>query len=66
MNPGGGGCPCAFDSDDSGARDLADLAALLSLFGGPSADPCIVDSDGDGVIGLAELAGLLALFGTPC
>jgi hypothetical protein len=61
-----GGCPCSFDSDGSGSIDLADLATLLSLFGGSSTDPCIADTDGDGVIGLSELAQLLALFGSPC
>jgi hypothetical protein len=66
VNPGGGGCPCAFDTNGSGTRDLGDLAALLSLFGSASSDPCIADSDGDGLIGLSELAALLALFGSPC
>lgn len=61
-----GGCPCPFDADGGGGVDLADLATLLSLFGGPSDNPCIADTDGDGVIGLSELAQLLALFGTPC
>jgi hypothetical protein len=56
------GTPCGEDCTADGQVDLADLAVLLSCFGG---GPCC-DTNSDGVMDLSDLAALLAVFGQPC
>lgn len=58
-------CPCAGDFDGDGAVSLADLALLLSSYGGSAANPCM-DFDYDGSIGLQDLTGFLPEFGKLC
>ncbi len=53
-------CPADFDAD--GAIGAADLAAILSAWGGPDA---AFDLDGDGSVGASDLAALLSAWG-PC
>ncbi len=57
-------CSCA-DTNGDGVVDLADLAVILSNFGGSGA---LADGDvtGDGTIDLFDLARVLAEFGTTC
>jgi len=60
---------CAGDLDCDHDVDLADLAALLAIYGCSQYDPfCDVcaDFDGDGQVGLPDLAALLAVYGTSC
>lgn len=54
---------CPADLDASGLVDLADLATLLTHFGG-SCSPG--DLDGDTDVDLSDLAALLAQFGAEC
>lgn len=56
---------CPGDVNGDGAVDLADLATLLSNFGG-TGGAAAGDIDGDGDIDLADLATLLANFGGTC
>ncbi|MCC6357933.1 MAG: hypothetical protein IT450_04265 [Phycisphaerales bacterium] len=58
-------CPCAGDFNGDGAVSLADLALLLSSYGGSPSNPCM-DSDYDGLIGLQDLASFLPEFGNLC
>jgi outer membrane protein assembly factor BamB len=51
--------PCAGDLDGNGAVDAADLAALLSAWGGAGA----ADLDGSGAVDAADLAALLSAWG---
>jgi len=53
-------CPADFDAD--GAVGAADLAAILSAWGGLDA---AFDLDGDGAVGASDLAALLSAWG-PC
>lgn len=57
----------AGDLDGDGDVDLADLSALLAVYGlcdgDPGFDP-VADIDGDGCVGLADLSALLANYGT--
>jgi hypothetical protein len=57
-----GGAECPGDFDNSGERDLQDLAILLSAFGNSAGG----DMDGDGDTDLQDLAFLLAVFGASC
>jgi hypothetical protein len=50
---------CPADLDDNGAVDAADLAALLSAWGGTGA----ADLDGDGTVGASDLAAMLNAWG---
>jgi hypothetical protein len=54
------GEPCPGDVDGDGDTDLADLAALLAVYGGY--DPA-ADFDGDGDVDLTDLAFLLSDYG---
>jgi len=60
--------PCPGDFDADGVISLADLALLLSEFGGfgCGAAGCDTDIDGDGDVDLTDLAMLLSLFGADC
>ena len=51
--------PCTGDLDGNGAVDAADLAALLSAWGGAGAG----DLDGSGAVDAADLAALLSAWG---
>ena len=51
--------PCTGDLDGNGAVDAADLAALLSAWGGAGA----ADLDGSGAVDAADLAALLSAWG---
>lgn len=51
--------PCPGDLDGNGAVDAADLAALLSAWGGAGA----ADLDGSGAVDAADLAALLSAWG---
>ncbi|MBI1304126.1 MAG: hypothetical protein GC172_10105 [Phycisphaera sp.] len=52
---------CAADFDSDGTVGAADLAAILSAWGGPDA---AFDLDGDGTVGASDLAALLSAWGT--
>lgn len=52
---------CPSDLDGSGGVDGADLAAMLSVWGGGAGTPA--DLNGDGVVDGADLASLLAAWG---
>ncbi|MFN0134977.1 MAG: M28 family peptidase [Phycisphaerae bacterium] len=59
--------PCVGDTNGDGARDLTDLARLLSNFGMPTgATIAEGDADADGDVDLTDLATLLANFGLNC
>lgn len=61
------GCPEDLDGD--GSIGIADLAALLGVYGTCSGDPdydAAADFNNDGCIGLEDLAQLLAVYGQPC
>lgn len=60
-----GSAACAGDFNNSGTRDLSDLAILLAHFGG-SGTGVDGDMDGNGEITLQDLASFLAVFGSPC
>jgi hypothetical protein len=51
--------PCAGDIDGNGAVNAADLAALLSAWGGAGA----ADLNGSGAVDAADLAALLSAWG---
>jgi hypothetical protein len=53
---------CDADFDTDGMVGAADLAAILSAWGGPDA---AFDLDGDGAVGASDLAALLSAWG-PC
>jgi hypothetical protein len=53
---------CDADFDADGMVGAADLAAILSAWGGPDA---AFDLDGDGAVGASDLAALLSAWG-PC
>ncbi|MCA9243070.1 MAG: hypothetical protein KDA32_03880 [Phycisphaerales bacterium] len=64
-----GATPCFGDLDNSGTRDLSDLAGLLAAFGTSMGDAGFnpaADLDNSGMVDLADLAGLLSVFGVPC
>jgi formylglycine-generating enzyme required for sulfatase activity len=56
---------CLGDLDASGAVGPADLAGLLSQWGGPGSAKGNADLNGDGTVGANDLAALLADWG-PC
>ena len=61
--------PCPWDLDDDGDVDLADLAALLSVYGSCFGDPAYnpeADFNHNGCIGLSDLSVLLSNYGGPC
>ena len=63
-----GGCNGG-DVDLDGCTDLADLAALLAVYGCCEDDPCYdpwADLNEDGCVGLADLAILLSVYGDCC
>ena len=60
---------CLGDLDESGAIELADLAALLAAYGACEESPAFVpaaDFDNTGCIDLADLAYLLSVYGQSC
>lgn len=56
---------CPGDLDGNAQVELADLALLLSHFGGPGS-ASDGDINGDGVVDLSDLAILLSNFGSTC
>jgi hypothetical protein len=60
-------CPirCAADITGNGNVDAADLAAILSAWGGAPTGKANADVNGDGSIDAADLAAVLSSWG-PC
>jgi hypothetical protein len=58
-------CACSADITGNGNVDAADLAAVLSAWGGAPSGKENADINGDGSIDAADLAGVLSAWG-PC
>jgi hypothetical protein len=61
----GTSCACPADITGNGNVDAADLAAVLSAWGGAPSGKENADINGDGSIDAADLAGVLSAWG-PC
>lgn len=60
---------CLADVTGDGLVNVADLSALLTVYGASEGDPLYdaeLDLDLDGVIGLSDLSLMLGVFGTDC